>query len=123
MIFHLGAASEAFTEDLMRASNHIGIGVLEIAGMPRAVRAWPKGGSGYDQDLRVACLSLSTKCLLPDPWDELDAVLPPGTSVTRVVSKLTNFGAFVKLDLGIDALVYISELSEEPLGEVPPLSM
>jgi small subunit ribosomal protein S1 len=72
-------------------------------------------------DAETMRLTLSMKRLAPDPWEGLDTALPPGTSVTGIVTKLTNFGAFVRLDLGIDALAHITELSEEPLGDTPPL--
>jgi len=66
-------------------------------------------------------LSLSMRLLSPDPWPALERALPPGTSVAGVVTRLTNFGAFVKLDVGVDALIHITEVGEESPGESTPL--
>lgn len=72
-------------------------------------------------DAEAMRLALSMRLLTPDPWLGLETTLPPGTQVTGVVSKLTNFGAFVRLDVGVDALIHITEISEDPLGDLPPL--
>jgi small subunit ribosomal protein S1 len=61
------------------------------------------------------------RLLSPDPWPALERALPPGTSVAGVVTRLTNFGAFVKLDVGVDALIHITEVGEESPGESTPL--
>jgi small subunit ribosomal protein S1 len=57
--------------------------------------------------------SLGIKQLQPNPWDEILKRYPLGSSVTAPVTSLAEFGAFVKLEEGIDGLIYNSELSSE----------
>ena len=56
-------------------------------------------------------ISLSLKQTEADPWDSLDLKYPPGTKLSGKVRNLTNFGAFVELEEGIDGLVHISDMS------------
>ena len=56
-------------------------------------------------------ISLSLKQTESDPWDNLDAKYPIGTRISGKVRNLTNFGAFVELEEGIDGLVHISDMS------------
>ncbi len=56
-------------------------------------------------------LSLGLKQLEPDPWEELEKKYPVGSIVEGKVRNLTNFGAFVELEEGIDGLIHISDLS------------
>ena len=53
-----------------------------------------------------------------NPWDSLESTLPIGTVVEGVVAKTTAFGAFVQLDNGIEALIHVTELSDQPFGKV-----
>lgn len=55
-------------------------------------------------------ISLSMKSLLADPWDLAASKYPEGSKHTGKVVRLTDFGAFVALEPGIDGLVHISEL-------------
>lgn len=55
-------------------------------------------------------ISLSMKALLPDPWDEAASKYPVGSKHTGEVVRITNFGAFVTLEPGLDGLLHISEL-------------
>ncbi|NDD54391.1 S1 RNA-binding domain-containing protein [bacterium] len=57
-------------------------------------------------------ISLGIKQLEKDPWTTVASEYKVGDMVDGVVSKITNFGAFVKLGSGIEGLVHISELSE-----------
>jgi len=57
--------------------------------------------------------SLGIKQLQPNPWDEILKKYPVGSEVTGTVSSLADFGAFVKLEEGIEGLIYSSELSTE----------
>lgn len=66
-------------------------------------------------------ISLSFKRLQADPWIEAAAKFKVGTKVKGAVTRLTPFGAFVKVDTNIEALVHISELSKrhvEDPGEI-----
>jgi small subunit ribosomal protein S1 len=63
-------------------------------------------------------VSLGIKQLSQDPWTAIREQYPVGTIVDGKVSKITNFGAFVKLPSGIEGLVHISELSDETVDKV-----
>ncbi len=56
-------------------------------------------------------ISLGLKQIEPDPWLSLDDRFPIGTRLTGKVRNLTNFGAFVEIEEGIDGLVHISDMS------------
>ena len=56
-------------------------------------------------------LSLGLKQLHPNPWELLETKYPVGTKLTGRVRNLTNFGAFVEIEPGIDGLIHISDLS------------
>ncbi len=56
-------------------------------------------------------ISLGLKQLEPDPWDTLEVKYPIGSRHEGKVRNLTNFGAFVELEEGIDGLIHISDLS------------
>ncbi len=56
-------------------------------------------------------ISLGLKQLEPDPWEGIEAKYPVGTSQSGTVRNLTNFGAFVELEEGVDGLIHISDLS------------
>ena len=58
-------------------------------------------------------LSLSIKQLLPDPWAKEIARLKVGDTVEGKITRITPFGAFVQVTSAIEALVHISELSDE----------
>lgn len=55
-------------------------------------------------------ITLSMKALLPDPWDDAQTKYPVGSKHTGEVMRITNFGAFVSLEPGLDGLLHISEL-------------
>jgi len=56
-------------------------------------------------------ISLGLKQLEPDPWETLEERYPVGSHHEGKVRNLTNFGAFIELEDGIDGLVHISDLS------------
>jgi len=55
-------------------------------------------------------ISLSLKALATDPWDGIAAIAPLGKVVAGQVSRLADFGAFVRLATGVEGLMHISEL-------------
>lgn len=57
-------------------------------------------------------ISLGIKQLENDPWLSAAETYPVGTVVNGTVSKITSFGAFVRLETGIEGLVHISEVPE-----------
>jgi small subunit ribosomal protein S1 len=56
-------------------------------------------------------ISLGMKQLEKNPWDEVEKKYPIGTQVKAEIRNLTNYGAFVEIEPGIDGLVHISDLS------------
>ena len=56
-------------------------------------------------------ISLSLKRTESDPWQDLDTKYPVGTKIEGRVRNLTDFGAFVQLEEGMDGLVHISDMS------------
>jgi len=64
-----------------------------------------------DKENSKFCLGL--KQLEEDPWKKIEERLPIGTVVEAEVVRVTDFGAFVELETGIEGLIHISELSEE----------
>lgn len=56
-------------------------------------------------------ISLSLKRSLPDPWTTLDERYAAGMTVEGRVRNLTDFGAFVEIEDGVDALIHVSDLS------------
>jgi len=63
-------------------------------------------------------ISLGIKQLSDDPWKMIEEEYPAGKIIDGIVSKITNFGAFVKLPSGIEGLVHISELGNGDVAKV-----
>lgn len=57
--------------------------------------------------------SLGVKQLERDPWDSIKSRYRIGSSIDGVVTKLTDFGAFVELEEGVEGLIYVSEIANE----------
>jgi small subunit ribosomal protein S1 len=57
--------------------------------------------------------SLGIKQMQPNPWDDISRRYPIGTEVSGEITSVTDFGAFVKLEEGIEGLVYSSEICAE----------
>jgi ribosomal protein S1 len=64
-----------------------------------------------DLDKNNRRISLGLKQIEPNPWAVVAEKYPPGSIVTGVVRNLTDFGAFIELEEGIDGLVHISDMS------------
>jgi len=62
-------------------------------------------------------VSLSIKRLLPDPWQEAASKYKVGDLVKGLVTRVTPFGVFVRLDSDIDGLVHISEISNDRITD------
>ncbi|WP_455388843.1 30S ribosomal protein S1 [Petrachloros mirabilis] len=56
-------------------------------------------------------ISLGMKQTAPNPWDMVEGKYPAGTRIEGKVKSLTDFGAFIGLDEGIDGLIHISDMS------------
>ena len=63
-------------------------------------------------------IGLSYRDLLEHPWENIDSKFPLGTVVKGTVSRVADFGAFVKLATGIEGLVHISELAHKRVVSV-----
>jgi small subunit ribosomal protein S1 len=61
--------------------------------------------------------SLGIKQLDPDPWSLVPIKYKPGTRISGKVVSITDFGAFVELEKGIEGLIHISELSDEQVKD------
>ncbi len=56
-------------------------------------------------------ISLGMKQTQANPWDKVADRYPPGTMVTGTVRNLTNYGAFIEIEEGIDGLLHVSDMS------------
>ena len=56
-------------------------------------------------------ISLGMKQTQPNPWDNVAAKYPVGKVVTGTVRNLTNYGAFIELEEGVDGLLHVSDMS------------
>ena len=62
-----------------------------------------------DQENRRVALSI--KRLHPDPWSVVERKYAPGTIVSAVITNVVDFGAFARIEDGLEGLIHISELS------------
>jgi small subunit ribosomal protein S1 len=56
-------------------------------------------------------ISLGMKQVQPNPWDKVAERYPPGKVISGVVRNLTNYGAFIEIEEGIDGLLHVSDMS------------
>ena len=56
-------------------------------------------------------VSLGMKQIMPDPWTKVAEAYPPGTRVKGKVVSVTDYGAFVELEKGVEGLIHVSEMS------------
>jgi small subunit ribosomal protein S1 len=56
-------------------------------------------------------ISLGMKQLESDPWDGIGAKYPIGKKITGTVTNITDYGAFVEIEPGIEGLIHVSEMS------------
>jgi len=62
-------------------------------------------------DRETGRVSLGYKQKSSDPWERVEQTYPPGTKLHGRVVSLTNYGAFVELEPGVEGLVHVSEMS------------
>lgn len=67
-----------------------------------------------DRDNRRIALSL--KRLRPDPWTIVDQKYRPGQIISATITNVVDFGAFARLEDGLEGLIHISELAETPVS-------
>lgn len=63
----------------------------------------------YDREANRVSLGLKQKT--PDPWNQVEGKYPVGSRVKGKVVSITDYGAFVELEPGVEGLVHISEMS------------
>mgnify|MGYP001339585219 CR=1 FL=1 len=56
-------------------------------------------------------ISLGMKQLEDDPWSDVEARFPIGSNQNGIVTNITDYGAFVELEAGVEGLVHVSEMS------------
>ncbi len=61
-------------------------------------------------------IALSIKRTQPEPWSRVAAIYEVGQLVMGTVTQLANFGAFARIEDGIEGLIHVSELSEQRIG-------
>lgn len=75
-----------------------------------------------DVDVENQRVSLSRKALLPSPWKTIEDELKAGDYIEGVITRLVDFGAFVKLPLGVEGLIHTSQIgyssSQDPQSAV-----
>lgn len=64
-----------------------------------------------DYDLNEGKVSLGLKQVMPNPWDDMVEKYTPGMRLKKTVKKITNSGAFVELEDGVDAFLHVDDLS------------
>ena len=69
-----------------------------------------------DKENQKFCLGI--KQLEEDPWKNIENRFPSGAIVEAEVVRVTDFGAFVELETGIEGLIHISELSDERVDKL-----
>ncbi len=63
-------------------------------------------------------ITLGVKQLSSNPWEDIEKTMPVGSLVKGFVTKTTAFGAFVQLENGIEALIHVTEISDQPFAKV-----
>ncbi len=95
-------------------------GLLHVTDMTWGRLAHPSDAVHVGQEVEVKVLrfeeatgriSLGMKQLKPDPWHDLPAHYPVGARVRGKVVSLTDYGAFVELEEGVEGLIHVSEMS------------
>jgi small subunit ribosomal protein S1 len=95
-------------------------GLLHVTDMSWARVTHPSEVVQVGQEIKVKVLkfdaekgrvSLGLKQLLPDPWERVPSAYHAGDRISGRVANVTDYGAFVELEPGIEGLVHVSELS------------
>lgn len=95
-------------------------GLLHVTDMTWGRINHPSEMFSVGDDIRVVVLkfdadtqkvSLGLKQLMPDPWSDVEDKYPVGSRVMGKIVNLTDYGAFVALENGIEGLIHVSEMS------------
>jgi small subunit ribosomal protein S1 len=87
-------------EALLSAGDRVEVQVREV-----------KEGKEDKRGNKAPKITLSLKALSQDPWDQVESVAPVGRVLSGSVSRVLDFGAFVRIAPGIEGLLHVSELS------------
>ncbi len=63
-------------------------------------------------------IAYSIKRLLPDPWDEIVKKYAVGQVIKGQITKIVDYGAFVRIEEGLNGLIHISELSDQLIKDL-----
>ena len=69
------------------------------------------------KDINGSKIALSMKFADSNPWIDADTKFAIGNEVTGKVARMTDFGAFIELETGIDALLHVSQISREHIDK------
>jgi small subunit ribosomal protein S1 len=69
-----------------------------------------KEGAPDRRGEKTSKITLSLKALAADPWEQIEALAPVGKVLAGSVSRVLEFGAFVRLAMGVEGLLHVSEL-------------
>ena len=95
-------------------------GLLHITDMSWGRLAHPSEVLKVGEKVKVVVLkydaqrervSLGMKQIMADPWSKVTELYPPGTRVQGKVVSVTDYGAFVELEKGVEGLIHVSEMS------------
>ena len=63
-------------------------------------------------------ITLGIKQLTKNPWESIEKTMKIGSVMKGIVTKITAFGIFLQLENGIEGLIHVTELSDQPFGKV-----
>src|SRR5258708_8433467 len=95
-------------------------GLLHITDMAWGRMQQPSEGLKVGDKVKVVVLkydperervSLGMKQIMPDPWTKVAEAYPPGTRIKGKVVSVTDYGAFVEIEKGVEGLIHVSEMS------------
>jgi len=69
-------------------------------------------------DTQTGKIGLSYRAIQDHPWADVETLFPVGAVVKGVVSRIANFGAFVKIATGVEGLIHVSELAHRRIATV-----
>ncbi len=61
-------------------------------------------------------IALSRKRLLPNPWQTIEERYKPGQQVDGVITNIAKFGAFAEVEAGLEGLIHVSEITDQPFS-------
>ena len=102
-------------------------GLLHVSEMAYSRVSHPSAIVSEDDEIKVMILgldsendriSLGLKQTIADPWDNIESKYSVGDVVTGTVTRTTDFGAFVKIEDGVEGLIHISQLAHRHIEKV-----